>query len=95
MGKVGSLLGMDVFVDPSIPVNRGASATEDVVLMCVRDDIWFWESDLHVEAWEAPYAESLGLLFRCFGYLGLIPDRYPASLDSVSGTGLIAPMFAA
>jgi len=93
-GQVGSLLGMDVFVDPNISTTQGVGANQDVVLMMVRDDIWLWESELRAEAFEAPYAESLGLLFRCFGYLALVPDRYPASLGSIVGTGLVAPVFA-
>ncbi len=93
-GQVGSLLGMDVFVDPNIPTTQGVGTNQDVVLMFVRDDVWLWESELRAEAFEAPYAESLGLLFRCFGYLAMIPERYPASLGSIVGTGLVAPVFA-
>ncbi len=93
-GQVGSLLGMDCFVDPNISTNQGVGTNQDVVLMMVRDDIWLWESELRAEAFEAPYAESLGLLFRCFGYLACVPDRYPASLGSIVGTGLVAPVFA-
>ncbi len=93
-GQVGSLLGMDVFVDPNIPTTQGVGTNQDVVLMMVRDDIWLWESELRAEAFEAPYAESLGLLFRCFGYLAMVPERYPASLGSIVGTGLVAPVFA-
>ncbi len=93
-GQVGSLLGMDVFTDPQIPITQGAGANQDVVLMMVRDDIWLWESELRAEAFESPFAESLGVLFRCFGYLGMIPERYPASLGSIVGTGLVAPVFA-
>jgi len=93
-GQVGSLLGLDVFVDPQIPVTQGVGANQDVVLMFVRDDVWLWESELRAEAFESPFAESLGVLFRCFGYLSMIPERYPASLGSIVGTGLVAPVFA-
>jgi len=93
-GQVGSLLGMDCFVDPNIPTTQGVGTNQDVVLMMVRDDVWLWESELRAEAFEAPYAESLGLLFRCFGYLAMIPERYPASLGSIVGTGLVTPVFA-
>jgi len=93
-GQVGSLLGMDVFTDPQISTTQGVGTNQDTVLMFVRDDVWLWESELRAEAFEAPYAESLGLLFRCFGYLAMIPERYPASLGSIVGTGLVAPVFA-
>lgn len=92
-GHVGSLLGMDVYTDPNIPTNRGAGTNQDVVLMLVRDDIWLWESDLRAEALTAPYADTLGVLFRAFGYASMIPDRHLASLGRIEGTGLVPPVF--
>lgn len=93
-GLVGSILGMDVYTDPSIPVTLGAGNNQDVALAFVRDDVWLWESDLRAEAFTQPYAESMGVLFRLFGYSALIPDRYAASLGQIVGTGLVTPTFA-
>lgn len=93
-GHVGSLLGLDVFVDPAIPTTLGAGTNQDVVLMFKRDDIWLWEGDLRADIQSAPYADSMGLLFRTWNYSALIPDRYPASLGQLQGTGLTAPTFA-
>ena len=93
-GHVGTLLGLDVVVDPNIPVNLGAGTNQDVVLMFKRDDIWMWEADLRADIQTAPYADSLGLLFRCWNYSALIPDRYLASLGQLQGTGLVTPVFA-
>jgi len=63
--------------------------------MFVRDDVWLYESTLRAEAFTAPYADSMGILYRVFAYFALIPDRYSASLGQVSGTGLVTPTFAA
>ena len=93
-GHVGTLLGLDVVVDPNIPINLGAGLNQDVVLMFKRDDIWFWEADLRADIQTAPYADSLGLLFRCWNYSAMIPDRYLASLGQLQGTGLTTPTFA-
>lgn len=93
-GLVGSILGMEVYTDPNIPTNLGAGTNQDVVLMFVRDDVWLWESDLRAEAFTQTYADSLGILLRCFAYTALIPDRYLASLGQISGTGLTTPAFA-
>lgn len=93
-GRVGHILGMDVFLDPNIPTNLGAGANQDVVLMFPRDDIWLWESGLRAEAFTQPYADSMGVLFRCFNYEALIVDRYLASLGQIQGTGLTPPAFA-
>jgi len=42
-GHVGSVLGMEVYTDPGIPINGGAGANQDTVLMFVRDDVWLYE----------------------------------------------------
>jgi len=94
VGHVGQVLGMDVFTDANIPTTLGAGANQDVVLMMVSDDIFLWESPLQCEAFESPYADSMGVLYRCFNYSALIPDRYLASLGQVVGTGLTTPAFA-
>jgi len=93
-GHVGSVLGMDVFTDPNLPVNGGTGANQDTVLMFVRDDVWLYEGTLRAEAFTAPYADSMGILYRVFNYYAMIPDRYSASLGQINGTGLVTPTFA-
>jgi HK97 family phage major capsid protein len=94
VGHVGSVLGMDVFTDANIPTNLGTGTNQDIVLMMPRDDIWLFESDLRAEAFTAPYADTLAVLFRVFNYSAQIPDRYLASLGQISGTALVTPVFA-
>jgi len=93
VGHVGQVLGMDVFTDANVPTSLGAGANQDVVLTMVSDDIVLWESPLQAESFEAPYADSMGVLYRIFNYTALIPDRYPASLGQLTGTGLTPPVF--
>lgn len=93
-GHVGSVLGMDVYTDANLATNLGAGTNQDTVLMYPQDDIWLWESELKAEAFTQPYADSLGVLFRVYNYASLIPDRYLASLGTLSGTGLVTPVFA-
>jgi hypothetical protein len=93
VGHVGQVLGMDVFTDANIPTNLGAGANQDTILMMVADDIVLWESPLMAEAFDAPYSDSMGILFRVFNYAALIPDRYLASLGQIQGTGLVPPVF--
>jgi hypothetical protein len=93
-GLAGSVLGMNVWVDPNIPTNLGAGTNQDVVLMTVADDLWLWESDLRAEAFTSTYADAVGVLLRVFNYAALIVDRYPASLGQLQGSGLVTPSFA-
>ncbi len=94
VGRVGSVLGCDVYTDPNMPVNRGTGTNEDVVLMFVRDDIWLWEANLRAEAFTSPLADVMGILYRVYNYFAMVPDRYSASLGQLSGTGLVTPQFA-
>ena len=94
VGHVGQVLGMDIWSDPNLPTNLGAGANQDIVLMMVADDIVLWESPLQAESFDAPYSDSMGVLFRIFNYAALIPDRYLASLGQITGTGLTPPVFA-
>ncbi len=93
VGHVGQVLGMDVFTDANLPTNLGAGTNQDIVLTMVSDDIVLWESPLQAESFEAPYADSMGVLYRIFNYTALIPDRYLASLGQITGTGLTPPVF--
>ena len=90
-GMAGNLFGIPVFLDPNLSTTRGASGTEDVIIGLRSDDCWLWESPLQAEAFDAPYANSMGLLLRVYAYAAFIPDRYPASVGTITGTGLVAP----
>jgi len=93
VGHVGEVLGLSVFTDANLPTNLGPGANQDVVLMMVSDDIMLWESPLQAEAFEAPYADSMGVLYRIYNYAAFVPDRYLASLGAITGTGLVPPVF--
>lgn len=92
-GMAGSLFGVPVYLDPNLPTNLGAGSNQDVILGLRTDDAWLWEGDLKAEAFDAPYADSLGLLLRVYGYAAMVPDRYAASIGTITGTGLISPTF--
>jgi HK97 family phage major capsid protein len=92
-GHVGNIAGMDVFVDPSIPVNLGAGTNQDVIYVFKRSDVWLWESELRAESFTQPYADTMGVLFRLFAYSALIPDRYGSSIVAITGTGTVTPTF--
>jgi HK97 family phage major capsid protein len=98
-GKVGRIAGVDVFVDPSIPVNLGTGGNQDVALMFVREDPWLWQSPIVAEALEQPYAANMSVLLRVYSYSASIPNRQPNGNGLVYGTvgtgstGLVTPTF--
>jgi HK97 family phage major capsid protein len=83
-GRVGTLAGMDVFVDPQIPVNVNSG---DVIYVYLRQDIKLWESAPRAEAFDATYADQAGVLFRMLGYAAMIPDRYGSSIVQIRNVG--------
>lgn len=92
-GPVGEMAGLPVYVDPNIPTNLGAGTNQDPVFVGRFEDIYLWESGPTMTSFDAPYADSAGVLFRALGYSALIPSRYPASVSVINGTGLVTPSY--
>jgi HK97 family phage major capsid protein len=82
-GMAGTFAGLPVYVDPALTVASG----NETVLIMRASDAWLWESELFVQSFDAPYAVSLGVLFRAHAYSALV-NRYPASVQAMTGTGL-------
>lgn len=92
-GAAGVILGLPVIVDPNLPTNIGAGTNQDNVYVARSADLRLWETSLRAESFDAPYADSMGILFRAFAYSAAIPGRYTTSVSVISGTGLVAPTF--
>jgi len=82
-GMAGTFAGLPVYVDPALTVASG----NEFVLIMRASDAWLWESELYVASFDAPYANSLGVLFRAHAYSALV-NRYTASVQAMTGTGL-------
>ena len=61
-GLVGSVLGIDVYTDPNLPVTGGTGTNHGTVLMFVSDDLWLYEGTLRAEAFTAQHADSMEIL---------------------------------
>jgi HK97 family phage major capsid protein len=92
-GVVGTMLGLPVLVDASIPTNLGSGTNQDAVIVAKTDDLWLWEGTVRAEAFEQTYANQLSLFLRLYNYLSFQPARYPKSISVITGTGLTTPAF--
>ena len=92
-GYAGELLGLPVYVDPNIPTNIGTSTNQDVVFVLRTADLWLWESQIETASFDATLAAQNSVLFRALGFSAFIPHRHAASVQVISGTGLVAPTF--
>lgn len=92
-GSVGTLQGLPVYIDPNIPTNLGAGTNEDVILVLRADDLYLYEGALRSRVLFETDADTLSVRLQVWNYLAFLPDRYPKSIATVGGTGLITPTF--
>jgi HK97 family phage major capsid protein len=93
VGAVGMFLGLPVVIDPLLPTNLGAGTNQDEVFLLKSDDLWLYESAPVADVFRGPYADSMGVLFRLYSYVGVILNRQSASIATLNGTGLVTPVF--
>ncbi|MEY9873628.1 HK97 family phage major capsid protein [Streptacidiphilus sp. MAP12-33] len=92
-GSAGTLLGLPVFLDATIPTNLGTSSTEDRIVLVRRDDLLTFEGNAKLEAFQQTYAQNLSVFIRMYNYVAFIATRYPQSVAIISGSGLVTPAF--
>lgn len=92
-GRVGTLMGLPVYVDPNIPINLGAGTNEDRIIVGRFADSILFEGTPRAESFREPLAANLSVLLRFYNYAAFTAGRYPKSLAVVAGTGLITPTF--
>jgi HK97 family phage major capsid protein len=90
---VGSIQGLPVVTDPSIPTNRGVGTNEDMVLVLKADDVVLYESGIRTRVLQETLSGTLTVRLQVYGYLAFSAGRYAASLARITGAGLVAPTF--
>ncbi|MFC9966329.1 phage major capsid protein [Nocardia ignorata] len=90
---VGSMHGLPVVTDPSIPTNLGAGTNEDVVLIMRASDILLYESGIRTRVLPEVGSGTLTTRLQVFGYMAFTAGRYPKSVVEIGGVGLVAPTF--
>ncbi|MGI8822714.1 MAG: phage major capsid protein, partial [Acidimicrobiia bacterium] len=94
----GSMLGLDVIVDPNVPINLGAGTNEDVIIVLRASDVLLWSEgglvprQLRVD--EPLATSTLQVRLVAYGYSAFTAGRYPSAICTVGGTGLVTPTFA-
>lgn len=89
-GVVGDWHGVDAVKDLNMPTTLGAG-TEDAVLAYRAPDLLAWEGALRTRALPEPLGDRLGVRLQVYRYVAFMPDRYPAGIGTLTGTGLAAP----
>jgi len=90
---VGSLQGLPVVTDPSIPTNLGAGTNEDRILIMRANDLILYESSIKTRVLPDVGSANLTVRLQVYGYIAFTAERYGPSTSIVAGTGLVAPTF--
>jgi HK97 family phage major capsid protein len=93
-GLVGSMQGLPVYVDPSLPTNLGASTEQDPIIVQRMADSWFMEDDpIKTRVYEEVLSNELAIRAQCFNYLAGTHERYAKAIATIEGSGLNSPVF--
>jgi HK97 family phage major capsid protein len=88
---VGTLMGLPVVTDPSIPTNFGTN--EDRILLLRSSDMVLYESPVRTRVLPEVLSGNLTVRLQVYGYAAFTAERYAAGIGIVSGSGLILPTF--
>lgn len=84
----GTIAGIPVVVDASIPTNLGAGTDEDNVIVACREDLLLWEAagqPLMVR-YDQVGSGNLTVRMVVFGYSAFSAGRYPGGIAKCQGT---------
>lgn len=91
---VGTLQGLPVVTDASIPTNLGAGTNEDIIVVYRASDVLYWEDGLMQFTLEQALTTTPGQVRLAAGRFSLLAaGRYPTAISTIGGTGLVPPTF--
>ncbi len=90
---VGSIQGLPVVTDPSVPTNLGTGANEDRIFILRTDDVVLYESGIRTRVLQETLSGTLTVRLQVYGYLAFSAGRYANSTARIGGAGLVAPTF--
>lgn len=91
---VGTMHGLPVVTDISLPTTLGAGTNEDVIHVLKASDLWLFESALRMRALQETRAENLTVLLQLYGYVAFTAGRQVKGICEVGGTACTEPTFA-
>jgi HK97 family phage major capsid protein len=95
---VGSIQGIPVLVDSSIPTAQLGTATtggtqDAIIVTRLEDQFLFEDAAPKVRVFEETLSGTLQIRAQVYGYFGFTAERYASSTSVITGTGLVAPTF--
>lgn len=93
---VGTLHGLPVITDATIPTNLGAGTNEDMIFVYRAAGHMLWEEGDGMPRrlrFEETNGGNLSVKLVVYGYSAFTAGRYPAETATIGGTGLVTPTF--
>ena len=87
-GLAGTILGVPVYVDATVPTNLGAGTNQAAVLCAKFSDSYLFESGVKTSVFPDVLSANLTVRFRVHGYAA-IAHRFPTAISAITGTGLV------
>ena len=91
-----SILGLPVFTDATVAVNKGAGTDQDTIYIGSAQELHLWEQNggaPQMLRFEQPKSAELEVTMIVYGYSAVTANRYPNAWAQINGTGLITPTF--
>lgn len=95
-GNTGvQIAGVPVVTSGAVPTDKGAGTNEDRIYVVRRSDMLLFEQPGQpaLVRYDATAGLNLTATLVAYEYACFIAGRYPASIATISGTGLVAPSF--
>ncbi len=87
-GPAGTMCGLPVILDASLPITLGTGTNQDAILVVRAPDLVLYEGSVRAEAFPQTYANQLSLFVRLYNYTAWL-NRYGSSvLQVITGTQL-------
>ena len=90
---VGSLQGLPVVTDASIPITDGAGTNEDSIIVLRAQDCILYESALRTRVLPEVLSGTMQVRVQVYGYLAFTAERQPKSISLIQGSGFATPTF--
>ena len=89
-GLVGTIHGVPVYVDATLPKNYGSSTNQSPILVGKFSDSYLFESGVKTRVLPDVLSANLTVRFQVYGYAALA-HRFNKAVSTISGTGTVAP----
>lgn len=95
-GNTGvQIAGVPVVTSGAVPIDKGAGSNEDRIYVVRRSDMLLFEQQGQpaLVRYDATAGLNLTVTLVAYEYACAIFGRYPGSISTISGTGLVTPSF--